>query len=601
MTPPLLPSSPITLPPCLRLAETLDIGPINAGSTSSLIVDLTVSFMDADSMLADPSTDCTSSFLQHASLTPSPIRKRPRPETLMVEALLTPPASTAKRVRFASLELPSRICTPELEEAENKSEGQEILARVEQELAQEQLQEADSTLRIEIPVMDFSRPKLPWEDPESGLERVRGLEAWAGLAARKWGGSGSVGMELSWRPFVRSAIMTSVEEVEDAEFISDFVVGSEENEESEMAVLGDLRALRLKGIEEEDGIELEPGIFTVRMDVEALVKRKKQKRPKIDDHPRATADESLGKEASGLRRYIGPLSTNPLDTFMTLRSRVVKEPANTLNSRTIQINPNPQLNQTPIVLPEPTPSTPLSPFPTPKIHLPISPGTFIASTTLLSERRLFRGIKDLYPTATIIERDFTVPIPDTLSGAPQPPDADPEADLLLSPFSGVVLTTLQKIRQAPLPGNSLSSTRQRIADVALLYERLFVLVLGTVRSSDTETIAGFMSFAAALRLRVYVRVISEKEDIAASWAVALMAREGSPVRLLDEETLWERFLRRAGLNAFAAQVVLRECREVGLRGLLKMEGEERRRLFVAVAGERVGERVGQRLAGVWGE
>lgn len=601
MTPPLLPSSPVTRPSSLRLAETLDIGPINAGSTPSLIADLTASFMGADSMLVDQSADCTSSFLQHVPPTPSPIRKRPRPETLMVEALLTPPASTTKRVRFSSLELPPRICTPELEEAENKSEGQQILARVEQELAQEQLQEADSTLRIEIPVMDFSRPKLPWEELDSGLEKVRDLEAWAGFAARKWGGSGGVGMELSWRPLVRTAIMAPVEELVDADFVSDFVVGSKESEESEMAVLGSLRALGLKEIGEEDDTELEPGIFTVRMDIEALVKRKKQKRPKLDDHTRATADESRGKEASGVQRDKGPLSTNPLETFMALRSRVAKEPANALNSRTIQINPNPQLNQAPIVLPDLTPSAPLSPFPVPKIHLPISPGTFIVSTTLLSERRLFKNIKDLYPTATIVERDFTVPIPDTFNGVPQAPDADPEADLLLSPFSGVVLTTLQKIRQAPLPGHSLSSTRQRVADIALLYERLFVLVLGTVRSSDTETIAGFMSFAAALRLRVYVRVISEEGDIAASWAVALMVREGSPVRLLDEETLWERFLRRAGLNAFAAQVVLRECREVGLRGLLRMEGEERRSLFVAVAGERVGERVEKRLVGAWGE
>lgn len=603
MTPPLLPSSPITLPPSLRLAERLDVGPINAGSTSSLISDLTASFMAADSMLVDPSlADCTSNFLQHIPPTPSPIRKRPRPETLMVESLLTPPTSTTKRVRFASLELPLRISTPELEEAENKSQGQQILVRVEQELAQEQLQEADSTLRIEIPVMDFSRPKLPWEGPGNGLERVRDLETWAGLAAKKWGGSGGVGMELSWRPFVRSAIVVAVEELEDAEFMNEFLVRSEDGEENERTLLDNLRALGLKRVEEDDETELEPGVFTVRMDMEALVQRKKKQQiPKLDDHIRAAADKRNGKEASGLQKDAEPLSTNPLDTFMALRSRVAKKSENALNSRTIQINPIAQLNQVPTVLPEPTPSPAPQPFPVPKINLPVSPGTFIASTTLLSERRLFRGIKDLYPTATIIERDFTVPIPDTFNDAPHTTDADPEADLLLSPLCGVVLTTLQKIRQAPLPGHAMNSTRQRVADVALLYERLFVLVLGTVRSSDAETIAGFMSFAAALRLSVHVRVVPEEGDAAASWTVALMAREGSQVRLLDEETLWERFLRRAGLNAFAAQVVLRECREVGLRGLLKIEGDGRRRLFVDVAGERVGERVERRLVGAWGE
>lgn len=557
--------------------------------------------MAADSMLVDPSTDCTSSFLQLVPPTPSPTRKRPRPETLMVEAPLTPPASTTKRVRFASLQLPPRICTPELEETENESEGKQILAKVEQELGQEQLQEADSTLRIDVPVMDFLRSKLPWEEPGNGLDRVRDLEAWAGLAARKWGGSRCVGMDLSWRPFPRSAIRGPVEELENVEFMDEFMVSSQDGDKVERTSLEGLRTLRLKEIKEEDDADLEPGVFKERMDIEALVKRKKeQKRSKPDDHPKAITDESHEDKVSGLQRYAGPLSTNPLDTFMALRSRVAKKSANASNLRTIQINPAAQLSLLPTV-PASTSFLVLPPFPTPKIHLPTSPGTFIASTTLLSERQLFRGIKDLYPSATIIERDFTVPILDTFNSGPQASEPDSEADLLLSPLSGVVLTTLQKIRQAPLPGNALSSTRQRVADVALLYERLFVLVFGTVRNSDTETIAGFMSFSAALRLRVYVRVIPEEHDVAARWVVALMVREGSPVRLLDEETLWERFLRRAGLNAFAAQVVLRECREMGLRGVLKMEGEKRRKLFVEVAGGRVGDRVERRLVGVWEE
>lgn len=554
--------------------------------------------MTADSMLIDPSTDYTSSFLQLVPPTPSPIRKRPRPETLMVEAPLTPPASTTKRVRFASLQLPSRICTPEPEETENESEGKQILAKVEQELGQEQLQEADSTLRIDVPVMDFLRSKLPWEESGNGLDRVRDLEAWAGLAARKWGGSGCVGMDLSWRPFPRSAIRGPVEELENVEFMDEFIVSSQDGDKLERILLEGLRRGEIK---KEGDADLEPGVFKERMDIESLVRRKKkQKRSKPDNHTKAVVDESHEDKVSGLQGDAGPLSTNPLDTFMALRSRVAKKPPDASNSRTIQINPTAQLSPLPTAL-APTSSPVLPPFPTPEIRLPTSPGTFIASTTLLSERHLFRGIKDLYPSATIIERDFTVPILDTFNSGPQASEPDSEADLLLSPLSGVVLTTLQKIRQAPLPGNALSSTRQRVADVALLYERLFVLVFGTVRSSDTETIAGFMSFSAALRLKVYVRVIPEEHDIATRWIVALMVREGSPVRLLDEETLWERFLRRAGLNAFAAQVVLRECREMGLRGVLKMEGEKRRKLFVEVAGGRVGERVEKRLVGVWEE
>lgn len=573
--------------------------PINTAPTSLLIADLTAPFIAADSMVVDSPIDYTSSFLQLIPPTSSPIRKRPRRETLMVEAPLTPPASITKRVRFASLQLPSCVRTPELEGAEDGSEGKLILARVEQELEQEQLQEADSTLRVDVPVMDFSRPELPW-GPGNGLDGVRNLEAWAGLALKKWGGSGCVGMELSWRPFLRSAIRVSVEGLGDGGFVDELVVSGQDGDKVERSFLEGLRSLRLKGEKKEDDGGLEPGVFNERIDIEALVK-KKQKRPKHVYHKRAVVDESCGNKFSGPQRNTGPLSTNPLDTFMELRSQVAKKSANTLNPRTIQINSVAQLNLPPTDPVAPSSSPVLPPFPGPKTVLPTSPGTFIASTTLLSERRLFRDIKDLYPTATIIERDFTVPILDSFNSDPQALSADSEADLLLSPLSGVVLTTLQKIRQAPLPGNALSSTRQRVVDVALLYERLFVLVIGTVRSSDSETIAGFMSFSAALQLKVYVRLVPEESGVAARWVVALMVREGSPVRLLDEETLWERFLRRAGFNAFAAQVVLRECREIGLRGILKMEGERRRGFFVQVVGERVGERAESRLVGMWEE
>lgn len=482
--------------------------------------------------------------------------------------------------------------------------GKQILVRMDQELAQEQLQEADSTLRVEIPVMDFSRPKPPWEGSGNGLEGIRDLQGWAGMAARRWGGSGGVGMDLSWRPFPKSAVKMPIEGFDNKDIVDELVVGVEEGDEGERVFMEGLRNLGLD--ETEDETELEPGVFIVKMDIEALVKRKeKRKRPTVEDHTRsATVNErdelKLGKETSALQKDTGLLYKNPLDTFMALRSRVAKKPTHSSSSRAILINPEDE------TAPKSTASTelvtaPVPPqFPTPKIQLPASPGTFIASITLLAERRLFRMIKDLYPTAAIIERDFSVPIPDTFAGVSSTPiSGDPEADLLLSPLSGIVLTTLQKIRQAPLPGNALSTIRQRVADISLLYERLFVIVLGTVRGSDVETVTGFIGFVAALRAGVHVRVLDENGDVAARWVVALMIREGSAARLLEEETLWERFLRKAGFNAFAAQVVLRDCREGGLRFFLGMEAEERGKRFKGMVGGKVLERVLWRLGKEW--
>lgn len=601
MTPPLLPSSPITFPSPLNLSERFNLKPLDAGKTSDLVADLTAPFMISDSIFPDPSHDSSSSFLQLLPSTPSPIRKRSRPETLMVEALLTPPISTTKKVRFTELELPPRISTPEYENLENELEGR-ILTRVDQELAQEQLQEADSTLRIEVPIMDFSRPKPPWEELEKGPKRVRGLKERLGSAARNWSGSGGVGMDLSWRPFMRNSVRIPHEDLGNDESVNELLVKVEESNESEKILIEGLRTLGLEGVEQGD-LELEPGIFTVKMDVETLVMRKKRKRSKIEEQPRAAADDGSKptfRKESSLQRDAGPLSKNPLDTFMALRSRLAKNPVDASNSRAIQIGP--EIETTPkLVAPIKRAATPIPPpFPTPKIQHPTPPSTFIASTTLLAERRLFKLIKNLYPMATIIERDFNMPIPDTFAGVSQTQNCvDTEADLLLSPLSGVVLTTLQKIRQAPPPGQVLSTIRQRVTNVALLYERLFVIVLGQVRGSDTETIVGFIAFVAALRAGVQVKIIDDDKDVVARWIVALMAREGSAARLLEEETLWERFLRKAGFNAFAAQVVLRECREGGLRGFLKMDVEEKRKKFKEMVGDKVLERVLWRLEEDW--
>ena len=76
--------------------------------------------------------------------------------------------------------------------------------------------------------------------------------------------------------------------------------------------------------------------------------------------------------------------------------------------------------------------------------------------------------------------------------------------------------------------------------------------------------------------------------------------------MVETETQWELFLRRAGLNPFAAQVVLLVLREEGklklgstydqgtvpaLSGFIEMSSETRRRLFAGLIGERVLKRV----------
>lgn len=94
-----------------------------------------------------------------------------------------------------------------------------------------------------------------------------------------------------------------------------------------------------------------------------------------------------------------------------------------------------------------------------------------------------------------------------------------------------------------------------------------------------------------------------------------MLHHGVPTPLLQDETLWEIWLRRAGLNAFAAQAVLGALKQPsddrgpglqisdqvwGLPAFVLMGAEERRSRFEGMLGGReVLERVGRVVDGGW--
>ena len=87
------------------------------------------------------------------------------------------------------------------------------------------------------------------------------------------------------------------------------------------------------------------------------------------------------------------------------------------------------------------------------------------------------------------------------------------------------------------------------------------------------------------------------------------------IKLLQDETLWEVFLRRAGLNAFAAQAILARLKapdqnevdtvdaqetNFGLTAFIKMSVEERYTQFeTLLGGRRLLRRVSQVLDATW--
>jgi len=273
----------------------------------------------------------------------------------------------------------------------------------------------------------------------------------------------------------------------------------------------------------------------------------------------------------------------------------------------------------------------------PTIPSPLPKTTVILSSILFSvQRTLIIELKHLYTDLSFIERDFS-----TL----KPPLCN-EADIITSPSTGLILTTLQKIKQKPLPGQETLyyGIKERLIDLSVRYEHLIVLVTesssvsGVTRhldDNDCVALSEMMGFVAVLDADVQVLYVPGGNKELAIWTVYCIAQfrfdfavsigrsdwKQEP-RLIEDETLWEQFLRRAGLNAFAAQAVLAELREPDelcqstggevsssesassadtyLRAFLRMPPDDRiRRFEMLLGGRKVLTRVNQALEQKW--
>jgi hypothetical protein len=294
----------------------------------------------------------------------------------------------------------------------------------------------------------------------------------------------------------------------------------------------------------------------------------------------------------------------------------------------------------------------------PSVPSILHPCSFIISTTLLQRRNLTREIEKLYPNAEFMQRDFTAPH-----------SAVQEADLLLSPSTGLIFTSLQQVKQRALPGQpDHSPLKERVFKLQYQYERLVVLIsegltrtmeeYGSSRpidNSDNEAITLFEKFAGKLEGDIVVKYVRGGEQALARSIVGEMAKWGLPhgskdigkLKAVQDEgtvstlistlapthsilpstclassivtnaTQWELFLRRAGFNTYAAQVIIgslqtpdpyplsfsspsasgiSETVEVlGLTAFILMDAGERIRRFQALLG---GSRILKRVNGV---
>jgi hypothetical protein len=340
-----------------------------------------------------------------------------------------------------------------------------------------------------------------------------------------------------------------------------------------------------------------------------------------------------------------------LSNFMKSMGKSVKQPEALAPAATLPQKPSAPRHPAPLNTESfQTPSL-IADQPVPYPHMPtdVPPAFFILSTNLLqSQRILVRSISRLCPSANCVDRDFTT-IPEAS-----------EADILLSPATGLILTTLQKIKQRALPGQKMPLTgiRERLVNLSGRYERLIVLAgEGAAKGNvgremderDCEALSEFVGFAAGLAADVQVLFVPGGEEDLVKWVVGCLVRysltsvRGERVVLLQDETLvsscpftykrlvpmnfgqWEQLLRRIGLNAFAAQLVLAELKdttdanfstqnissseiitssapsdEFGIRAFVCMDPQERvQRFETLLGGRRVLNRINKVLEQKW--
>lgn len=262
-------------------------------------------------------------------------------------------------------------------------------------------------------------------------------------------------------------------------------------------------------------------------------------------------------------------------------------------------------------------------LPAPSFEIPRDAFSIIVSTKTLEGNSMLKILERTFPSITVIERDFrahntTKWLPGSVQVSPVKSHLDTEADILVSPAMGIIITTLVKARSAPLPGHKgKSEIRERIEKVSVRYEKLIILVGGGEESasvgatglcpSDISGLADFVGFTTGLDCAITVQYVAGGSRSLYQWLMAAIAQNRVPETLLAEQTHWELFLRRAGLNAFAAQSVLSLLRppdgtdpsnpskmgQFGLTAFVEMGRHMRIARFAPHCGRRVLERVSE--------
>ena len=516
-----------------------------------------------------------------------------------------------------------------------------IAVTAERSIEQEQLQEADTIRRVPIPVMDFSLPLAPWKTSASRFESNNTKEELMAMkklhfSKHHWPGFGDIERSLQWMPFPAALGRVELYECIEHENSTDDYTSIPDCVDSSTLTWKPEGLRLLDELGDSDEEELEDGIFPESNDMVSLVRKRKleiqyhenetseddkdscahwksasinhrafRKIPRLSPIIPCESEEKIGtkfiqkhQEAEMEKPFS---ASESLENFMRIRDRGANKSKLTAEHHFPKQRKNVQTNNTKQKDLPPTSPAPSGPFPqhiplplaAPKFTAPTVPIPIILSTIFLRDRKLIRHIQRLLPSADFVERDFTLHPPtrqpDSKNSATKFTDREAptnEADIILSPSTGLILTTLPKIKQRSLPGQTTKSAlHEHITQAAPRYERLIILVHNNpipnlepyppaiptdpfsalLNQNDCNSLIDFIAFCSCSSLQAEIQVIftpGDGENLA-QWIASLIVKhcvQDPGIKLLREETLWEIFLRRAGMNAFAAQVVLSELK-----------------------------------------
>ncbi|KAK0636709.1 hypothetical protein B0T17DRAFT_587780 [Bombardia bombarda] len=552
---------------------------------------------------------------------------------------------------------------------------------------QEELQALDATARVPIPVMDFSLPRTDWDenldDASIMFEWIQETSAvdWRGY---KWPSKNKLAEQrMVWVPLAHMGEKKLVSEEIEIEpgILASFLERIPEKEVvTSVDCINKQQGLLMLREEDDGDDEIMEDVSSpehlpslkqlspTRLKKTVLVTESEAPTPVSPDDlttllggRKRQLDELMCQRSSQQKQVGGPMtisqigasdiiSSSLLDSTNVLRSFVGEytdfEP---LVENYIEMNypKKPKLTHSrffgpaPNAKPDHTTGTPqprdgepvggmlpppkLVPAVAPEFTPPNTPPKVIVSSAV--SKLLTIQLEKLLPGILLIERDYDKHRPHGWYPGLRSPNAD-EADIILSPATGIMMTTMVRLRQKPLPGKTGQLVfRNVVENVATRHERLVILVsegnknsgsMSLLSQSDAKALGEFHAFTVCLPIKTYVLYVGGGIETLAKWVAATIckyAHESLPVHdlMLPVETNWEMFLRRAGMNVCAAQVILGHF-EVpdeelaiggeGLYGLprfLVMTSEERVEMFGNVlGGRRLLDRVSRAIGEPWG-